>query len=334
MTADEVDQHHQGGGSAIISQAGAGAGDEYEYGTEDLEGLEVLLQHSTLANELRRLYHGLIGGHSVVLSVNKAIDLNIKLVSKAESEALKAKQQQQQQQPDKEPLSLLQECAISTILPVGDADELSTILQGQGQGQGHGQGQGEYGTAGINPRLARLLSTCNVTRSVAEVSADLDMTVEEVHEMGRHLQAWGLAFFIPVLTKKSVLQVHSLACLDANSQVAKAFDATFLRPLFDGSDDYDGPSSGSPDAHDDMFNTDLFRTIDGRPPYNLVCFMAIFDGRRTVSQAVQLVPSPLQEHTLDMVVWLLRRKLVYVRDPRMMREEQDVAALLKQKYAL
>ena len=362
ITADEVDQYYQGGGGVLMSQAGsgAGAGDEYEYGAEDLEGLEVLLQHSTLANELRRLYHGLIGGHSVVLSVNKAIDLNIKLVSKAESDALKQRRRQkadrkrdsdwakgegegegegedEDESSSNRPISILQESVISTLLPVGNADELSTVLQGQGQGDG---------AVGINPRLVMLLSACNVTRSVAEISADMDMTVEEVHEMGRHLQAWGLAFFIPVLTKSSVLQVRSQASVDSHSQVAKAFDATFLRPLFDASDDRtrdsrllyvessDAENRGSPDGHDDFFSTELFQSLDTRPPYSLVCFMAIFDGHRTLSQAVQLVPSPLQEHTLDMVVWLLRRKLIYVRDPRIMREELDVAMLLKQKYPL
>ena len=45
----------------------------------------MLLQHSTLANELRRLYHSLVGGHSVVLSINQVLDLNVRLVSKADA---------------------------------------------------------------------------------------------------------------------------------------------------------------------------------------------------------------------------------------------------------
>jgi hypothetical protein len=47
--------------------------------TYELLVMELMLQKSSLANEIRNLYHGLIGGHSVNLTVNGVISINIQL---------------------------------------------------------------------------------------------------------------------------------------------------------------------------------------------------------------------------------------------------------------
>ena len=44
-----------------------------------LETMESMQQQSSLANELRLIYHGLIGGHSVNLMINNVLAINIKL---------------------------------------------------------------------------------------------------------------------------------------------------------------------------------------------------------------------------------------------------------------
>ena len=74
--------------------------------------------------------------------------------------------------------------------------------------------------------------------------------------------------------------------------------------------------------------------MGSRPPYNLFCVMAAFDGARPLSQAVKLLPEPLQEHSLDIVVWLLRRKILFVQDPRHKKSDKSLLEKLKAKYPL
>ena len=73
---------------------------------------------------------------------------------------------------------------------------------------------------------------------------------------------------------------------------------------------------------------------ESQPPYNLFCIMAAFDGARPLSQAVKLFPEPLYEHALDIVVWLLRRKMLFVRDPRHEKSDRVLLGKLKQKYPI
>ena len=46
---------------------------------KNLQTMEAMQQQCSLANELRQIYHGLVGGHSVNLMVNAALSINIRL---------------------------------------------------------------------------------------------------------------------------------------------------------------------------------------------------------------------------------------------------------------
>ena len=319
-TAEEVDILTSAGGAAHSLRRGGG--EEYEYGEQDLEGLEVLLQHSTLANELRHLYHSLVGGHSVVLSINQVLDLNVRLVSKSDS--LHAERGRVMGLASPEVLHEL--CALMTILPVGGEDDMLAFLQSRR----------ESGGSSPNPRLLSLLYNCNVTRSILELSADLEFSPEEIYDMGDHLRSWGLALLMPVLTKRSVLQVHEEACLDAYGPTAMDFDSVFLGAsvLTGDRGGGDGVEQGGDGRQDDPWEETEGETTVSQPPYNLFCVMAAFDGARPLSQAVKLLPEPLQEHALDIVVWLLRRKMLFIQDPRHAQRDRVLLGKLKQRYPL
>jgi hypothetical protein len=250
-------------------------------------------------------------------------------------------------------VTTFEECAVKTILPVGDADELAAFLGGA-------DSDNDVTHESLNPRLRSVLNCASVTRSIVEISGELDMAIDEVYAIGQHLQSWGLALFVPVLTYQSVLQVHTEAQVDAMGPAAKAFDACFLGTSSSSSSPYlrsangseTGAQSTGQDAapaltatmgmtdvagsiHDTVkSDADLFAVADSTPHYNLACFLAAFDGRRKLVHALKLVPGPLQEHSLDIIVWLLRRKLLFVHEPRIQQQEEEQSLRMLAKFPL
>ena len=182
------------------------------------------------------------------------------------------------------------------------------------------------GVSNLNPHLSALVAAADPTRSMSEVALSLEMTVGEVYAMGRHLCTWGLASIIPVITSSSVLEVHPGAILDTDSDVAKAFFYTFLDNSLD---EMQWPAGLT------VFEVGATKySMPCAPRYNLGCVLAIFDGERTLEQAAQLLLEPLQGYVVDMTVWLIRRRMLIVKDPRENRRRRQLAKKLRAMYPL
>ena len=186
--------------------------------------------------------------------------------------------------------------------------------------------------------MLSLLLSCNVTHSILELSMDLEFSPEEIYYMGDHLRSWGLALILPVLTKRSVLQVYDEACVDAYGPTAMDFNSTFLgTSALKGSQSAEEgveETSGQQESQDNPQEEAEEEGTLSQPPFNLFCIMSVFDGARPLSQAVRLFPGPLREHALDIVVWLLRRKMLFVQDPRLEKSDKVLIKKLKHKYPL
>ena len=99
-----------------------------------LEIMESMQQQSSLANELRLIYHGLIGGHSVNLMINNVLAINIKL---SDDESFKENHHDKNvsisnEERDVNPLSIEGGSRNSsghlTMLTIADKDELLELL--------------------------------------------------------------------------------------------------------------------------------------------------------------------------------------------------------------
>ena len=201
-----------------------------------------------------------------------------------------------------------------TLLCMGEPHELSIFINENEN----------TGVSNLNPHLSALVAAADPTRSMSEVALSLEMTVGEVYTMGRHLCTWGLASIIPVITSSSVLEVHPGAILDTDSDVAKAFFYTFLDNSLG---EMQWPAGLT------VFEAGATKySIPCAPRYNLGCVLAIFDGERTLEQAAQLLLEPLQGYVVDMTVWLIRRRMLIVKDPRENRQRKQLAKKLKAMY--
>jgi len=290
--------------------------------------IESLLMNSTLLNELRCLYHGLMGGHSLVMRVDRAIDIHIPLCTTAKSSLLQQHEvagapEEDESRTDWYPLPDYPYDFL-TLLTLGEPDELQDFLT-----------RNDAGTP--NPTLLSLLESAAPTMSITELASTLELTSEECWDMSLHLQTWGVACIIPLLTAQSQLYVHPNAPMDAMSTVSAAFAVTFLGQaalVEPETKRGDVVSAGS--SRNNLF---LDKHEDGKqkaciPPYSLPCFLSVFDGIRPLSKCITLLPAALQAHALDAALWLLRRRMLVNPVPFHAPEEQEAARLLRRRYPL
>ena len=273
--------------------------------------IDDLLLRSSLLNEIKCLYHGLVGGHSIVMRVNRTIALHIPLRSSKLSGNLNNKGSAlRQKKMDIYPLPD-NPCDFLALLALGELDELLDFLRRTDAGA-------------PNPVSLAVLKTCTPTISIAELALAVDMTCEECWEMALHLQTWGLACIIPLLTAQSSLYVHPLAPLDDTSSVSVSFAAAFL-----------GPSQSKKDyTGEDVHYLEGLKSAAHTGAYSLPCFLAPFDGRRTLTECISLLPTPLQPYALDAIVWLLRRRMLVNPVPFHAPEEEAAARMLRKTYPL
>ena len=182
-----------------------------------------------------------------------------------------------------------------SLLPLGDIDSLLAYLV-------------RNDSSIPNPILYSLLEIADPSKSLAEIAAILELTLDECWNTVLHLQNWGIAYIIPIMTEESVLYIHPDAPLNSRSQVSLDFSAAYLGTI-------DPPS------------------ID-IPAYSLPCLLPIYNGTRSLSQALALMPQPLRAHGVDITVWLLRRRMLVMKDLTDTHEEWSAARQLRQKYPL
>jgi hypothetical protein len=197
------------------------------------------------------------------------------------------------------------------LLALGEPDDLVLLLQ-----QDHGLGPAAGGAA-AHPYLSSLLDVADPTRTLEELAASLELQVEEVYNMAKHLQSWGFVRIIPVLTAASILQVHPRAPLSSRSPTARDFHMVFL--------------GVTPPTFNEKLQDDSHLEL---PLYNMACVLAVFNGSRPLGNALSLLPTPLQTHGVDICVWLLRRRLLVIKDPNDALVEQCAMRKLKAMYKM
>ena len=294
--------------------------------------------NSTLLNELRCLYHGLMGGHSVVMRVDRTIDIHVPLFT-AKSSLLHQESSTQSgiegqswggdgraAQVDLFPLPDYPYDFL-TLLTFGEADELQDFLTRNDAGR-------------PNPILLSLLETSVPTMSITELASTTELTSEECWEMALHLQTWGLACIIPLLTAQSQLYVHPYAPMSTTSPVSLAFAAAFLgQAALVEPENRRGGGAGE-FASSSSNNLLGIHKLEGskrrtpNAPYSLPCFLAVFDGTRPLSKCISLLPAALQAHALDATLWLLRRRMLVNPVPFHAPEEEAAARALRQRHPL
>ena len=279
---------------------------------------EEILQRSSLANELRALYHGLAGGHHVAVAVNACIDVNVSLRRPPPPPSSSSSSPPSAADAGAESNAKVKVSAKSAVSPddalltVCDAEEMKILLgecaapAPSAAGLGYGADWDDRRAPTSSAQLLAALPLLVPTSSLRDVARALEMTVGEVVELARHLVSWGLASPLQPLTEESVLQVHQQAPCTATSKVALAFAAAFLGGL--------NPSSSSTAAGVGVGGDPRLTLPSGVavpvPTVSMPLVMSLFDGHRPLGAALARLPRALLPHGLDMAVWLLRRRIL------------------------
>lgn len=315
---------------------------------------EILLR-SSLANELRCFYHGLVVGHHVSVTVNGVVDINVRLSTGSGlridgygacgmgSPAFSPSGLNQAPSSSSHSFDSLNELSDSSVVPplksqpsrasraatpssfmprpndalltIAEPEELVALL--------------EAGPAS-SPHLLALLPHFLPTSTLVEVATRLELPLDEVHGVALQLCSWGLAFICTAISAESVFQVAPDAPSGTRSSVARAFAASFLGGRFDSTFEstFDANGDLSLGAYAAAASAGVARNREGRstgepdaiavlaaaPVLSLPCILSIFDGSHTLQESLNLLPRALVPYGVDIVVWLLRRRMLLLVD--------------------
>jgi hypothetical protein len=178
----------------------------------DYSIMDMMLQQSSLANELRTLFHGLIGGHSINLTINGVLSLNVRLTEHLSENDIKGYQ---------------------TLLTIADSDNLHRIISALDVSAGaHSNPSNKLlNSSIISPLIQNMIKVCDPTMSFTELSIILQEPLFEVINMANQLHYWGLGKIASTVTMKSIYRIHPLAPTSNVSSAAKVFSSTFLSKL-------------------------------------------------------------------------------------------------------
>lgn len=232
--------------------------------------MDMMLQQSSLANELRTLFHGLIGGHSINLTINAVLSLNVRLLEQFDTENdIKGHH---------------------TLLTIADYDNLHRIITSLDVSAGAYSNPTNKLLNNTSPLIQNMIKVCDPTISFMNLSIVLQEPLFEVINVAKKLQYWSLGKLIPTITMKSIYRIHPLAPTSNVSSAAKVFSSSFLTKFM---------------INETATNK---KTVDSITDLrlSLTYILSLFNGYSKVESIATLVPEQVQLHLTDIIVWLLR----------------------------
>lgn len=234
---------------------------------------ELMMNESALANELRTLYHCLIGGLSVNVVINTTLTLTIPLCTP----------------PD----TVLR--PYHALLPVGDYIAMKEVLSSMGcslvneratlsektrsASSSSSKLSWKFNTSGANmhyavsPKIRQLLHVVSPLLSFSDLVPEIQEPIEQLYSIASHLCHWGVARIITPVTLDSIYQIHPDAPLGSDSMVAGGFRSCFKK-------------------------------------YSIDTILAKFNGIKTLQIILKEMDVNDRDMLIDMVVWLLQWRMI------------------------
>lgn len=258
----------------------------------DLQCMDIMLQQSSLANELRLIFHGLIGGHSLSLTVNNALNLNMSLHDVEEfdeDDSIKP---------------------YHTLLLIGESNVIFSIISNMYTSSStddtHILSRSERALtcSKISPLIKKVINSADPTKSFLDLSISLEEPLSELYAIARHLQHWGLAKVITTITASNRYRVHLNAPIEVESKVAKAFSAIFsnVKKQVNTKSTNNIINGSSPSKE--------YGILSSNDQLSIARILSCFNGIRTVSEAVECFPHDYTDYAIDIIVWLLRWRMI------------------------
>lgn len=272
---------------------------------------EILLQ-SSLANELRVLYHDLISKTVVDISINRSVHINVSLV-----------QENEKPSPCIKPFQ--------TLLTIADEQILSSVLS-QLQ-RDNVLRSSDNALSWVSPGFLNVLYSANPLITFEELAVKLELNLDELNPIVQSICHSGLGRVINTITSTTVYQKHFKSRFRITDAAARSFGGAFYFQISpseiseSGSIDVSTHSSGGRRRRVDStqrFSVESLDTLNLAPitiapkfTDNLIEVKALFemvlylfDGMKTVDEIISKLPTELQEYGLDIIIWLLRWNVI------------------------
>jgi hypothetical protein len=156
----------------------------------------------------------------------------------------------------------------------------------------------------ISPLLKKIINAADPTKSFLDLSISLEEPLLELYSIARHLKQWGLAKIITTITASNRYRVHINAPIEVESKVAKAFSAIFsnVKKQVNTKSTNNIINGSSPSKE--------YGILSSNDQLSIARILSCFNGIRTVSEAVECFPHDYTDYAIDIIVWLLRWRMI------------------------
>ena len=295
--------------------SGGGAADPTQTPTDTLNSREEILFQSSLANELRVLYHDLISKTVVDITINNSVHVNVQLIASEENARRELK-------------------PFETLLTIADGSVLGSVLS-------QIQRDVVYRTAGDavdwkSPGYLDVLYSANPMSTFEELGVKLELTMEEMEGIVTGICTSGLGRVINSVTSSTVYQRNHKFNIESASIACRVFASTFSMSIGQNIDssvhsiESSQTSSGrrrrtesaqrmsaeslhySGTSLDAIVSSLYVKSCDSLADNRdfLESILSLFDGIKSVDEVIAKLPSNLRDYGLDIIIWLLRWKII------------------------
>ena len=153
--------------------------------------IDVALERSALANNLKDIYHGIKEGGTVHVLINEWIKISLTTETHA-------------------PISPSDLRPYQTLLLMRDEERILDSLP-----------------CDSSPELVTCIRMANPLKSFQELHLDMGVSLEQLYRLAAHLAYWGVARIITTITQYGIYQVHPEANIQPSSTLALEFRRKF-----------------------------------------------------------------------------------------------------------
>jgi len=119
----------------------------------------------------------------------------------------------------------------------------------------------------------------------------LDEPIEEIYQLAAYLHHWGYGSIINTITHQTIYRIKSNSPINIDSQIYLSFLTTF------------NISTDIKSNHKNYIGIDYDYSI-------LSTILSLYNGMKNLSDIISNYPNELQQLSIDITIWLLRRNII------------------------
>lgn len=248
---------------------------------DENQKVELMMKQSTLANEFREIYHGLIGGYAVNVMINDYIPLHIQLYQKLSSFKIDNMEQKS---------NFIQNMSLISLIDIHFLESQRCNIANKDHAK-------------------LLLELANPMQSLEKIIQTTHISLDSICDLVLYLESHGIVMIIPTLSYSSVFYVVDTINIDVMntesrySKVSHLFFNKFQSQIKEHLKE--NIPKAALEGNCDVLDFDDCKFV-------LFQILSIFNGNRNFRVAISQFPNKLSPFAIDIVVWLLKYKILAI----------------------